>query len=205
MVSLSRMSWEDARLLKIKTLEAAASLPVTITQVKSQAVIEHTDDDTLLTEFIQDAVAHVEVSIWRSLVRQKKRLYLNRFHDIVYLPFGPVQSVDQMQYIDEDGNTQTVAAATYSFNDTDGYLRLAYDQSWPSPRLVANAVWVDYYAGYVDDSASPIATEIPRDLRRAILMLVTEFDRNREARNELQTYDNPAFDALVAPHRVYMQ
>lgn len=195
-----------AALPKVKTLTAPTVYPVTLEEVKEQAIIEHDDDDALLLRLIAAATNHVETVTGHSIVRQKKRLYLDKFQDAVFLPKGPVKSIEQMQYIDGDGNTQTVTASIYSYNDADRYLRLAYGQTWPDARSEANAVWVDYWAGYFNNGDSPIdvTADIPEALKHAVLMLVAEYLRNREALNEMQTYKNMAFEHLIAPYREYV-
>ena len=196
-----------ASFTKVKTLTEPTVYPVDLDEAKAQAVIDHSDNDAQLYAMLAAATSHVETVTGQSLVMQQKRLYLDKFSDAIYLPKGPVQAIQQVQYIDTDGVTQTLASSVYQFDDVEPYLRLAYGQSWPYPRYQANAVWIDYWCGYYDASSSPIdlTTKIPAALKHAVLMLVAEFDRNREARNELETYDNPAFDALVAPYRVYLQ
>lgn len=194
---------------KVKTLTAATEYPVTLEEAKAQCVVEHNDDDTLIDRLIGAATAHVEDVTGLSLVRQKKRLYLDGFCDAIYLPNGPVQVIDQVQYVDTDGNTQTVTSTIYTFDTVEPYLRRAYGQTWPSHRPQVNAIWVDYWAGYYDQ-ASPESTidttaKIPKPLTDGILMMVADLYRNRESRNELQTYDNPAFDCMIAPYRVYVQ
>lgn len=193
--------------IKIKTLTEPTVFPVDLYDAKDQAVIEHSNNDAQLEAMIAAATSHVETVTGQSLVMQQKRLYLDKFSDAIYLPKGPVQAIQQVQYIDTDGVTQTLASSVYQFDDVEPYLRLAYNRSWPDHRYQANAVWIDYWCGYYDASSSPIdlTAKIPAALKHAVLMLVAEFDRNREARNELETYDNPAFDALVAPYRVYLQ
>lgn len=195
-----------ATLPKVKTLTAPTEYPVCLEEAKEQAVIEHSDSDAFILRLIAAATNHVETVTGQSVVRQQKRLYLDKFQDAVFLPKGPVKTIQQIQYIDADGATQTLSSSTYEYNDADGYLRLAYGQTWPSTRNQANAVWIDYWAGYFDDSGSPIdnTANIPEDLKHAVLMLVAEYDRNRESENELETFENRAFDALIGPYREYV-
>lgn len=194
-----------AVLPKVKTITGPAEYPVTLEEAKEQAIIEHSDNDVKILQFIGAATNHVQRRTNTSLVRQQKRVYLDKFYDEVLLSHGPVKEIEQVQYIDADGVTQTLATSVYEFSETSSALRLAYGQTWPAPRPKKDAVWIDYWAGYYDTTVSPInyRQEIPDDLKLAVLMLVAEYDRNREAENEMQTYSNKAFEALIQGHREY--
>lgn len=194
---------------RVKTLTSPIEYPVSLEEAKSQAVIEHDDHDVLITRMIAAATSYVETLTNRSLVRQQKRLYLDRFSDKMYLPKGPVRVVDQIQYVDADGATQTLATSVYSFNDVEPYIRLAYGQTWPAVRNQANAVWIDYWVGYYDqaspESSIDLTIKIPPDLADAILVLVADLYMHREAQLDIQLYNNPTFNYFVGPYRVYIQ
>jgi len=194
---------------KVKTLTKPIEHPVSIEEAKAQAVIEYSDDDALIDRFIESATDHVQRVTGLSLVRQKKRLYLDGFYSTTYLPNGPVQVIDQVQYIDGDGATQTLSSSIYTFDAAEPFLRLAYGQVWPSHRSETNAVWIDYWTGYYTqgspESSIDLTVDIPASLKQAILMLVAEYDRGRESQGDVQVYSNPAFDCAIAPHRVYVQ
>ena len=193
--------------LKVKTLTPPTVLPVDLYEAKDQCVIEHTDDDTLIHRYMSAVTNHIESITELSLVMQKKRLYLNNFSDAVKLPKGPVQSIDQVQYIDGDGVTQTLASDTYTFDNVEDYLRLAYGKTWPSHRGQENAIWIDYWCGYYDPTESPvdITSHIPQAIKDAIYMMVADLYKNRESTTDIETFENQAFKMLISPFRVYVQ
>jgi uncharacterized phiE125 gp8 family phage protein len=123
------------------------------------------------------------------------------------LPFGPVQSITQVKYIDSAGAEQTLSTSTYELDQDFDQVLLSYDQSWPSARAQKNAVWIDYWAGYFDDSVSPIQTLeiIPQDLKHAMLMLLSDLYLSRESQTDIQLYKNPAYDILIGKYRPYVQ
>ena len=192
---------------KVKTLTDPVVLPVDLDEAKDQCVIEHSDDDSLIYRYMSAVTNHIETITNMSLVMQKKRLFLNQFFNEVYLPKGPVKSIDQVQYIDGDGVTQTLSSETYSFDSVEPYLRLAYGKTWPSHRGQDNAVWIDYWCGYYDPAESPVdlTTHIPQSIKDAIYMMVADLYKNRESTTDIQTYKNHAFEMLIAPYRVYVQ
>jgi len=191
----------------VKVLTAPTVQPVTLADVKLNAVIEHNDDDVLVDSYIEAATKYIEAMTELSLVRRKLRMYFNSFCDEFELTGGPVQVIDQIQYVDIDGVTQTVSASDYTYEAEENIVRTAYGVTWPSSRYQSNAVWVDYWAGYYTqtspESSIDLISDIPRPLRQAITMLASELYRNRESRNELQTFDNPVYGALASTYRQY--
>lgn len=178
--------------------------PVTTAEAKAHLNLEHSSDDTMVAAMITAARRHVEARTNRALVRQKWRLYRDCFADAIDLHKQPVQSVDSVNYIDADGVSQVVGASVspnnassyYELDLANGYVRRAYGAVWPTHRVQANAVWIDFWTGYADTSASP-NTRVPADLRYAILLMVGHLYEHREQRTDLETFANPAFDLLV--------
>lgn len=183
-----------------------SSEPFTLAEAKRQLNVEHDDDDILITRLIAVVRQHVENETSRSLVRQEHRLYIDEFSE-VFLPFGPIKSITQVQYIDSDGATQTLSTAVYELDDKEDRLMLSYDQSWPDTRAQRNAVWIDYYAGYFDNSTSPVSIieDIPEDLRHAMLMMLSDLYLSRESQTDVALYQNKAFDMLIGKYRPYIQ
>ena len=190
---------------KVKTITAPTEYPVTVSEAKEQANITHEDDNALILRLIAAATNYVENYCSIAIVRQQKRMFFTRFYDVMSLPFGPVQSIQQIKYVDIDGATQTLSTDVYDFNTVENCVFLAYGKTWPATRAQQRAVYVDYWAGYYEPTESPIdqTVHIPEALKHAILMLVSELDKNREAANELATYKNKMFDAILSPFREF--
>lgn len=181
--------------------------PVTLDETKKWCDIEHDDDDSLIDRLIAGSRRQVEIRTQSSLVRQKHRLYLDRFpNDCIYLPYGPVKTIDQIQYVDINGVTQTVSLSpTIYVLDHEDRVGLSYGQTWPATRYQKNAIWIDYWAGYFDPTQSPIKLldAIPDDLRMAIMMMVRDIYDNPSRQHAVELYENKAFDMLIEPHRNY--
>lgn len=188
----------------LKILTEPASEPVTTTEAKAHLVVEHTSDDTLIATLITAARKHVEARTNRALVRQKWRLYRDSFADSMDLHKQPVISIDSVNYVDTDGVAHTVGddtspvdgSAYYELDSSNGYVLKVYGATYPPPRNQTNAVWVDFWTGYADTSASPQGT-VPADLRIAILLLVEHMYEHRGASSEIQLFTNPTFDLLL--------
>lgn len=191
----------NKRLLTAPTVE-----PVSLPEAKDHLGLQTADFDAAIFRFIATARRHVEARTQRAIVRQKWRLYLDAFQDELALEPQPVQEIDQIQYIDSDGATQTLSTSIYELDVAGQRLLKAYNQTWPATRSQANAVWVDVWAGYYDPSTSPVKVlaSIPEDLKSAILLMVGHQDQNREKGIIGTSYvELPDFDYLIQPYRVF--
>ena len=67
------------------------------------------------------------------------------------LPQAPLVSVESITYLDSDGVQQTLAAETYAVHTwrEPGIVVRAYGETWPVVRSDADAIRVNYTAGYV--------------------------------------------------------
>ena len=72
--------------------------------------------------------------------------YINQHRPRFLLPPSPLVSVESVTYVDTDGNNQTLDPADYEvITDTrPGFIRPAWDKSWPAAR----SVLVSYTVGW---------------------------------------------------------
>lgn len=202
----------------------------------------YTADDTLITNLIQAAREHAEKITGRALAQRTFRMVLDsapyytdaiqsqlayppsyyslplysstlwNYSQMIKLPFPPVMSVQQMRYIDSDGNPQTLE------QDVDFVLDRISEparifpmigQYWPPNLYVANALEIDFTAGFTnsvssgpdthDIAAEPpnqqpdsiIVPALPATIYRAILMLVNFWYDNRSREPD------PAIDQIL--------
>lgn len=155
-----------------QTLQTApAAEPVTLTEAKAYAQIEHTDDDTLITSLIVAARELLEQATWRQLVTATWDLTLEDWptgSSQLDLPFGQVQSITSVTYTDSDGASQTLASSVYALDNTRepaGFF-LDYGQEWPAVRDERNAITIRIVAGY------GAAAAVPDLLKTALKMTV---------------------------------
>ena len=179
--------------------------PVTIEEAKAHLGITFSDHDVMLEAMITAARRHIEQRTRRALVRQKWRIYLDAFASEIALAPGPVQTIEQIQYIDGTASpqTQTVSASVYELDRPRQVVRLAYGQTWPTPRWKHNAAWIDAWCGYFDATSSPIAltVDVPTDLKFCILMLVEDLFNNRGTQSEIVLNQNRTAEILMQPYR----
>ncbi len=106
----------------------------------------------------------------------------------IYLPRPPLQSVASLKYIDTNGVLQTLDPALYvvDTNGEPGRIVPAYNTFWPSTRPIANAVQINFIAGY---GAAPAS--VPRRMMTAMKFLVAHWYEHREAAGESSLKEVP--------------
>jgi len=147
---------------------APTTEPVAIPELKEWLGYGADDQDNIFAELLRAARMHVEHITWRQLVTATYTLKLDTFPRVIYLPRSPLQSVTSIQYVDHDGNTQTLATANYQISGTEpAEIVEAYNVTWPITRDIKDAVTITYTSGY------GVGHTIPEPLRHAILMIAS--------------------------------
>lgn len=170
------MSW--------KVTSAPGSEPLTISNAKTYLKVDTPADDTLITTMIAAARHHVEDYLGQALITQTIEEVYDGFpiatsgnpDAAMFLTVHPVQSVTSIQYVDTDGNTQTLNSSKYIVDTHRKITRIApaYGETWPTTRAQINAVTVTYDAGYGD-----AASDVPESVLQAMYLLVADMYHNR--------------------------
>ncbi len=182
--------------------------PVSLAEAKLHLRVEEavTEEDALITTLIEAAREDVESFTGRQLCVATWAYTLDAFPARMKLPRPPLISVSSIQYVDSNGETQTVSTDDYVVytNTEPGRIGLAYNATWPTTRRIPDAVTVTYLAGYDPggSSASDDADEVPARAKAAIKLLVADMFEHREARLEAKVEDNPAIARLLWPLRM---
>lgn len=188
--------------------------PVTTEEARAHCKIDHTDEDSYLDSLVAAARQKVELETGRSLINTVWTMTLDEFGPNVswwprsflaseiVLPRSPVQSVDEIRYIDDSGVQQTLAASDYRVDTSRIRARItpAYAETWPTTRPITKAVEIDFTAGYGADPG-----DVPEALRHAIkIMVYTWYEPVRAgvALGTIATRIPDAADALMGPYRV---
>lgn len=148
--------------------------PISVDDVKCNLGIEGHDDDSQIASRIDAVRDAAEGVLWSALLTQTLTLKIDcGFPSCIVLPRAPLQSVTSITYIDQNGDTQTLATDQYTV-DTDskpGRIVPAYNVTWPSTRYVIQAVTVEFVAGYGDTRDT-----VPAEVRRALIATVSNLD-----------------------------
>lgn len=173
-------------------LTAPAIEPVEVLDLKKQIGLDVADPFPLLDLYITSAREQFEAVTGRALITQEWRMTIDRWpsgraenwwdgvrdgaiSDMhtpgrsawVTLPRYKVQTVDAVRVFDDDGTASTVTIADVFITDTQqepGRLVLKNGATWPIALQRANAIQIDYTAGYGDDAA-----DVPAAIRIALL------------------------------------
>ena len=176
--------------------------PVTLQEVKEHLRITGSDEDALLTTFIEVAREYCEEYQNRAYISQTWDLFLDEFPESPYsLPKPPLQSVTHLKYYDQDGTEDEFNSSNYLVDmaSIKGRISLAYNKSWPSVTLQPmNGVVIRFVAGYGDDGS-----DVPERIRNAIKVLVGQIYENREATDIKEHLEVPfAVHALLGLDRI---
>lgn len=148
----------------------------TLDEAKRHLRVDDAVDDARINNLITSARRWVEDYTRRATLNATWQLYLDFFPAVIELPFPPLASVTaaSFTYVDGDGNSTQVPTATYTV-DADaeaGRIYEAYEQTWPTPRVVEKAITVEFVAGY-----GTAATDVPPAMiEAAYLWLENQFD-----------------------------
>lgn len=180
-----------------------AEEPVTLAQASDHLKLDQHAADTELGPLITAARAWCEKYQDRAYVTQTLTVKLDRFPcgEPIELPRAPLRSVTSIQYVDGDGDTQTLSADQYQVDahSEPGRIVPAYGLSWPATRCQLNAVTIVYAAGYGD------ADDVPATTKHAIKLLLGHLFENREAvvTGTISKTVEFALEALLNQDKVY--
>jgi len=207
--------------------------PITLDEAKLHLRVTDTNDDAYITGLITAARQYLEKTLNRCFCTQTLRMMLDSFPDLpnatlkFFIPTysvesylaraislmsgplrlmrSPVQSVTSIQYLDANGNTQTLAQnpapglAGYIVDTDSEPARIAPANNLPWPVTLAqqNAVTVVYQAGYQNPDL------VPETMKHQLKLIIGELCENREAISEKTMYPVETFNRLMWADRVY--
>lgn len=200
------MTWE--------TTTGPAAEPLTAEEVKTFLRISSssTDHDALIELLITAAREWAESGTGRLCLSQTIKQYWDTWptqygpnHQALgwCLGLAPVSSVTSIQYLDEDGATQTWATTNYTADTKSKPARIVPtdDVTYPDLDDAPNAVIVTYVAGH----ATP--ADVPAKVKGAMLQKIAFWYENPE---DIPTggvgngYKIRSADALIFPERLHL-
>ena len=182
-----------------KLITPPSALAVSLSTVKENLRVYTSDDDSLITLWIEGVTSHAEHYLGRSLISQTWQETLDSFPDAIKLTNVPVASVSFVKYYDLDNVIQTLDPSDYVLDNVSepSYIVPSISVSWPETYDKINAVQVQYVAGYGATSA-----DVPKQIQLYLLAKLTEqFDPN--VRAEKDTVQSSYIDRLLDRFKVY--
>lgn len=125
--------------------------PIHLDEAKKHLRLTTASEDDKVKRAMRAARRHLESYCRRALVRQQHRLTRDCFAAEIELPVGPLRAVQSVQYLDDAGVLQTLAANTYrlSLQEERPAIRLDFGKVWPPIYPVRDAVRITYTVGHV--------------------------------------------------------
>jgi len=168
---------------------APTAYPCTVEEAKLACRISGSDEDSLISDYIGEAVECVQNDAEIALCTQTRIQYLDDFPDgPIELRMPPVQSVTSVTYYDFDNTQQTVSSSLYDTDLTSrpGLIMPTFAQViWPIAMCKLHCVAVTFVCGY----GAP--TDVPLAAKKAIYLRVAASYRVREmGPEETKSYDN---------------
>jgi uncharacterized phiE125 gp8 family phage protein len=159
--------------------------PLTLEELKLHCKVDHTADDSHLTNCAKAAVEYVEDAIpgnWQ-ILQATYDLPVACWWEELRLPRPPLQSVTWIKYYDTAGTQQTLATTYYQVRTPwrqPGRIHRAALQSWPGLQVDRPyPITVRLVCG------AAAASAVPYKLKQAVLMLTEHWYLNREAIGEV--------------------
>jgi len=151
--------------------------PLSLAETKNHLKVDFTEDDALIGGLIKGATTLFERSTNRAIINQTWRYTSDNIPSFVQLFRCPVASIDSAQYIDSDGNPQTIATSNYSVDTDSEPARVAFNSDFvaPTTKEQLNAFTLQFQAGY-----GAAETDVPEDIKTALLLLIGHWYQNRE-------------------------
>lgn len=169
---------------QIKT--APASEPVSLTEAKAHLRQDGSDNDTYITTLITTARRYCENYCNRKFIDQVWYEYYDKLVEPLRLSLNPVDSIVAIKYYDTDDTEQTLSSSYYTLDNKGdvGYIHEAVGYDFPNYSTdVINPVEVEYKTGYGTSSS-----DVPEDIRHAILFMISYFYENREGQSTMASY-----------------
>jgi uncharacterized phiE125 gp8 family phage protein len=159
--------------------------PVSLAEAKGHLRVGHADEDALIGTLIVTARRHVEAQTGLRLIAQE----WSHFRDdwpgdgVAALPLAPLLAVGDVKTHGEDDIAAVIDPAHY-YVDAFGRpprLLLRGSRVWARPGRIGNGIEIELTAGF-----GSLPSDVPEDLRQAILQLVAHWYENRGSGREPQ-------------------
>ena len=171
---------------RIAQLTAPAVEPLSLAEVKAHCRVDASHEDDFLTRAIRAARQLLEGphGAGLALVAAEWQLRLDAFPAEIWVPMGPVLSIDAIEYLGAGGALQTVAPERYQWRQGtyEARIKPLPALSWPvQAHGRYDSVRVTFTAGFPGTQENPPnLAAIPEPLLKAMLMLVSHWNEHRE-------------------------
>lgn len=186
-----------------KRLTPPQNKPVSLAETKNNLKIDHDGEDELLSGLIDQATDHVESYTGLRLIEQEWRFAFDCVPEdhVFNLSQGPLRSVAAMRFISRNSQATEIPGSDYQVDDLSRIPRINL-HSYSASALQTdpsqlNAIEIDAWLGF-----GPIGTEIPEDIRRALLLTIAHWYEYRGAVDNTPNLEafHGQFSRLLSPY-----
>ena len=184
--------------MAVSIIEAPATLPVTLQDIKNHLRIDHEAEDEFLGETLKSAVAHVEAEIRQCLIHRTMRQYCDGlpFSNRITLEGWPFARIVTVHGYNMSGDMITVSPAWYRALVDSVSAELVFDPQIDRA-LVWNGFEIDFVVGYGETSL-----DIPSNILQAIKRVAAHWYEMRGSGTQGIAHTLPnGLDRLLAPVR----
>ena len=185
----------------IAEVTAPTAEPLQVSEVRRHLALDDSYYDDYISSLIEVTRAKVQAHTHRQLVTATYDAKLDALpagQQTLALPYGSLQSVTSITYIDTAGDSQTFSSSDYDVSTArePGTIRPAYGKTWPAARVQQEAATVRFVCGY------GAAGAVPQAIKQAMLLLIGHYFNNREQTitGVMATEIPQGADALLAPY-----
>lgn len=149
---------------------AATSTPISLEQAREACHLTTHNRDGELEDWIALAVDNLQRITRRQFVTATYTLQFDDFADEMHLPPSPLASITTVKYYDGNSVQQTIADTVYEAvtDQLPGFVRLKYNQTWPSVRGHPDDIIITYVCGEA-------VADVPVWIKQACKFLVQHY------------------------------
>ena len=183
-------------------LAGPAIEPVTLSETKLFLRLDDNAEDGFVSTLITAARLHVEGTTGRAMISQSWRVICDNWpaNRAISLPVAPLISVSTINVYDDGGTPTALNLAQFQPETKTSPARIIIPSTIVGlPNMRAhNGIEIDYVAGF-----GPAISDVPADLRQALLSLVGYWFEHRDAVVIAGSgaIVPPGFDQLVSAYR----
>lgn len=153
-------------------LTTPTALALSLSTLKAHLRLDGTEEDSLLTQYIDAATQQVEHASHTRLIQRTVR-YVAPRAEVIHVPVGPLVSVESVTLKSAGGEDVSIPLAQVEVDTTRGTLTLL---EGTYGLYAAAQVQLDIIVGFGADESA-----IPADLAQAVLMLASDMYQKRGA------------------------
>ncbi len=160
----------------VKRVAAPTLRPVSLDEAKTHLKVSGTDEDTLITTYLDASIAACENKLQTAIMDTNFVLYQRSFCQHLNLQKNWVNQINSVKYYDENGTQQTIASSNYTLQDfkVPNVLYFNSSYSFPSTDTREFSVEVNFNAGAM------AASGVLPNIRAAIFLEVGDRYENRQ-------------------------